>query len=76
MSGRLITVYEDRTTRLDLNDKEKQDIIALKELWGSQNLILQADGSLLLKPMLVLFVIKAQGCRFFPKFLLTVLLKH
>jgi hypothetical protein len=49
MSGRLITVYEDRTTRLDLNDKEKQDIIALKELWGSQNLILQADGSLLLK---------------------------
>lgn len=49
MSGRLITIYEDRTMRLDLNDKEKQDIIALKELWGSQNLILQADGSLLLK---------------------------
>jgi 5-methylcytosine-specific restriction enzyme subunit McrC len=49
MNDRLITVYEDRTTRLALNDKEKQDIIALKELWGSQNLILQADGSLLLK---------------------------
>jgi 5-methylcytosine-specific restriction enzyme subunit McrC len=49
MSGKLITVYEDRTTKLKLNDKEKQDIIALKELWGNQNLILQADGSLLLK---------------------------
>lgn len=49
MSNRLITVYEDRTTRLTLNDKEKEDIIALKELWGSQNMILQADGSLLLK---------------------------
>lgn len=49
MSGGLITVYEDRTTRLELNDKEKQDIIALKELWGAQNLMLQADGSLLLK---------------------------
>ncbi|HHV15788.1 MAG TPA: hypothetical protein GXX58_04345 [Gelria sp.] len=49
MSSRLITVYEDRTTRLELSDKEKQNIIALKELWGSQNLILQADGSLLLK---------------------------
>lgn len=49
MSSKLITVYEDRTTRLHLNDKEKQDIIALKELWGPQNLILQADGSLLLK---------------------------
>lgn len=49
MSKRLITVYEDRTTRLELSDKEKQDIIALKELWGAQNLILQADGSLLMK---------------------------
>lgn len=49
MSGRLISVYEDRTTRLELTNKEKQDIIALKELWGSQNLILQADGTLLLK---------------------------
>ena len=41
MSSRLITVYEDRTTRLELSDKEKQNIIALKELWGSQNLILR-----------------------------------
>lgn len=49
MSKRLITVYEDRTTRLDLSEKEKQDIMALKELWGAQNLILQTDGSLLLK---------------------------
>ena len=49
MSNRLITIYEDRTTRLELNDKEKQDIITLKELWGSQNLILQADGSILMK---------------------------
>lgn len=49
MNKRLITVYEDRTTRLDLSEKEKQDILALKELWGTQNLILQADGSLLMK---------------------------
>ena len=49
MSKRLITVYEDRMTRLDLSEKEKQDIMALKELWGAQNLDLQADGSLLLK---------------------------
>lgn len=49
MKGELITVYEDRQARLRLDDKEKQDILALKDLWGSQNIILQADGTLLLK---------------------------
>lgn len=49
MKGELITVYEDRQTRLRLFDKEKQDILALKDLWGSQNLVLQVDGTLLLK---------------------------
>ena len=49
MKSELITVYEDRQTWLRLDDKEKQDILALKDLWGSQNIILQADGTILLK---------------------------
>jgi len=49
MKGELITVYEDRQTRLQLDIEQKQSILALKDLWGSQNIILQADGTLLMK---------------------------
>jgi len=47
-NGQVITVFEDRQTKLNLTEKQKQDILALKDLWGSQNLILQADGTILL----------------------------
>lgn len=49
MKDELITVYEDRQTWLQLDDREKQNILSLKDLWGSQNIILQADGTLLMK---------------------------
>lgn len=49
MSNDIITIYEDVQTKLSLTDKQKQSILLLKTLWGGQNLILQADGTLLMK---------------------------
>lgn len=49
MSNEVITVYEDVQCKLYLTEKQKMDILNLKALWGNQNLLLQADGTILMK---------------------------
>lgn len=49
MINEVITVYEDVQRKLDLTEKQKKAILALKKLWGNQNLLLQADGTMLMK---------------------------
>lgn len=49
MNNDIITVYEDVQSKIPLTEDQKKSIILLKTLWGSQNLILQADGNLLMK---------------------------
>lgn len=49
MSNDIITIYEDVQTKLSLTDNQKHSILLLKTLWGNQNLILQVDGTLLMK---------------------------
>lgn len=49
MINEVITVYEDVQSKLDLRENQKKDILSLKKLWGTQNLLLQADGTMLMK---------------------------
>jgi len=44
---RIIKVFEGTQTKCVLNEQEKQDILAIRDLIGDNNLILQADGKLL-----------------------------
>lgn len=44
---RIIKVFEGTQTKCVLNEQEKQDILAIRDLIGDSNLILQADGKLL-----------------------------
>lgn len=46
-STRIIKVFEGTQTKCVLNEQEKQDILAIRDLIGDNNLILQADGKLL-----------------------------
>jgi 5-methylcytosine-specific restriction enzyme subunit McrC len=47
MNSRLITIYSDRQTQVPkLTNDEKGDILALKDLLGSQYILLQANDSL------------------------------
>lgn len=45
---RVIKVFEDRKRKLVLSKQEENDILSLKDLIGSNNVNLQADGSLLI----------------------------
>ncbi len=47
--GRTITLYEDQQTNISINQNQYDDILGLKRIWGSQNCIFQADGTILLK---------------------------
>ena len=49
MGNRLITVFEDRQVKLDLSTEEIRDILSYKDIWGSQNINIQADGTLLMR---------------------------
>lgn len=49
MNNQTISVFEDRQIKLNLNNEQVQDILSLKDIWDSQNLTLQADGTLLMK---------------------------
>ena len=49
MRNRLISVFEDRQVKLDLSTEEIRALLSYKDLWGSQNLIIQADGTLLMR---------------------------
>jgi len=49
MNSRLITLYSDRQTQVpNLTVDERRDILALKDLLGSQHVLLQANDSLLI----------------------------
>lgn len=45
---RIIKVFEDTQLKLNLNEQEKNDILAIRNIIGENNLILQADGKLLI----------------------------
>lgn len=45
--SRIIKVFEGTQTKCVLNEQEKNDILSIRELIGDNNLILQADGKLL-----------------------------
>jgi len=55
----VITVYEDRQTKLKLSEGQVRDLLALKDILGSQNLVLQADGTFRLQRY-VGFIVKNQ----------------
>ena len=44
---KIIKVFEGTQTKCVLDEQEKQDILAIRDLIGDNNLILQADGKLL-----------------------------
>lgn len=46
---RTLTVFEDRYSQHDLTDKQRKELLSLESLWGRQNLVLSADGRLLLR---------------------------
>ncbi|MGE8205373.1 McrC family protein [Heyndrickxia sp. NPDC080065] len=48
-STKMITMFEDRTSYVDLTNEQKNELQSLESIWGSQNLILRADNRLLLK---------------------------
>src|SRR5665647_2576106 len=45
---RIIKVFEDTQLKLNLNEQEKNDILSIRNIIGENNLILQADGKLLI----------------------------
>ncbi|MFW6015939.1 MAG: McrC family protein [bacterium] len=49
MKNITITLYEDRKTLIDINEKQQRDIMELRKLWEPQNFIYQVDSSILLK---------------------------
>lgn len=61
-NARVIKVFEDRQKKLHLSEEEKKDIIQMKTLIGENNLILQADGKLLVRHYAGLFKSTKQGC--------------
>jgi 5-methylcytosine-specific restriction enzyme subunit McrC len=48
-SSRIIKIFEDRQQRVSLSEQEKKDIVSMKSVLGENNIILQADGKLLIK---------------------------
>lgn len=46
MADRIISIYEDYRTKLSLSEQQKQDILALKDILGSNNVSLQVDGTI------------------------------
>lgn len=49
MNSEVISIFEDTQIKLQLTEKQKKDMIDLKDLWGRQNLSIQADGTVLMK---------------------------
>src|SRR4051794_41060349 len=47
--SKITTVFEDRTSIVDLDFQQMHELLSLESIWGSQNLILRADKRLLLK---------------------------
>jgi len=45
----VIKIFEDSQQKLSLTEQQKKDIISMKSIIGENNLILQADGKLLIK---------------------------
>lgn len=46
---RVIKIFEDRQEKIDLNQQEIKDLLLMKEIIGRNRVILQADGSLLIR---------------------------
>lgn len=46
---RIIKIFEDRQKRIDLNQEEIEDLLLMKDIIGKNNIILQADGNLLIR---------------------------
>lgn len=44
---RIIKIYEDRQAQVNLSEQEQNDIVAMKSIIGDNNIILQANGRLL-----------------------------
>jgi len=49
MNREVITIFEDTQIKMELTERQKNDILGLKDLWGKQNLSVQADGTVLMK---------------------------
>lgn len=48
-NSRIIKIFEDRQQMVGLSEQEKKDIVSMKSVLGENNVILQADGKLLIK---------------------------
>ena len=46
---KVIKIFEDRQQKLFLNRQETNDILSIKRIIGENNVILQADGNLLIR---------------------------
>ncbi|MGH4139458.1 McrC family protein [Clostridium sp.] len=49
MNSEVITIFEDNQIKMQLTEKQKKDMLGLKDLWGTQNLSIQADGTVIMK---------------------------
>lgn len=48
-SRRIIKIFEDRQKKINLNEEEIEDLLLMKDIIGKNNIILQADGNLLIR---------------------------
>lgn len=46
---KVIKIFEDRQTKFNLSKQEENDILSMKDIIGENNIILQADGTLLIR---------------------------
>jgi len=66
-SIRVIKIFEDRQKKVCLSEEEKKDIISMKSIIGENNLILQADGKLLVKHYVGFIQINKTRLLIYPK---------
>lgn len=64
---KVITIYEDRQAQLELNDRQLEDIISLKEIIGSNNISVQVDGRVLIKHYVGFFSTRNISVQVLPK---------
>ncbi|NLW52727.1 MAG: hypothetical protein GXY87_05125, partial [Tissierellia bacterium] len=64
---RIIRLFEDKQQKVELNDQEMKDILWLKNIVGNNNLILQVDGSLLIRHFVGFVQINKTRVLIYPK---------
>ena len=70
--SRVIRVFEDRLTKIRLNEQEKKDLLLIRDIIGDNNFSLQADGKLLISHYVGFVQVNKTRVLVYPKIALNI----